>query len=139
MPADLQTREIAVPDYDAYAHERPTAPMAVPVGMFTHPEYPSHSSEQHGISLLMARWEVIQETFVDDPQRAVAEADQLVQQVTRVVQEQFDRQRADLEAVWASGQNASTEQLRTALQRYRTFFQRLVSFSTSGSVERGGT
>jgi hypothetical protein len=41
--------------------------------------------------------------------------------------ETFAQERANLEQQWGRGQEASTEDLRQALQRYRSFFQRLLS------------
>jgi len=73
-----------------------------------------------------ARWDVVQQGFVDDPRNAVSEADKLVDDVLKHLADGFDRQRQDLEHQWSDGE-ASTEDLRSALQRYRTFFQRLLT------------
>ncbi|WP_329001191.1 hypothetical protein OHA18_42960 [Kribbella sp. NBC_00709] len=73
-----------------------------------------------------ARWEVIQQSFVDDPRKAVTEADTLVDDVLRNLSDSFDRQHQGLEQQWSGGE-PSTEDLRSALQRYRAFFQRLVT------------
>lgn len=69
-----------------------------------------------------ARWNVIQQGFVDDPQNAVRAGDELVAQVITSLAETFSKQRAALE-----GEQASTENLRLALRRYRSFFERLLS------------
>ena len=76
---------------------------------------------------LGSRWESIQGTFVDDPRRAVEEADGLVAQVMQQLAESFARERETLEGQWTRGEDVSTEDLRVALQRYRSFFQRLLS------------
>jgi hypothetical protein len=73
-----------------------------------------------------ARWDVIQQGFVDDPRTAVSEADKLVDDVLKRLSDTFERQHQSLEGQWADGE-PSTEDLRGALQRYRTFFQRLVT------------
>ncbi|MET9276039.1 hypothetical protein [Kribbella sp. NPDC003557] len=73
-----------------------------------------------------ARWDVVQQGFVDDPRNAVVEADKLVDDVLRHLADGFDRQRQDLEHQWSGGE-PSTEDLRSALQRYRAFFQRLLT------------
>ncbi|TCC08608.1 hypothetical protein [Kribbella soli] len=73
-----------------------------------------------------ARWEVVQQGFVDDPRNAVSEADKLVDDVLKHLADGFDRQHQGLEQQWSSGE-PSTEDLRSALQRYRAFFQRLLT------------
>jgi len=73
-----------------------------------------------------ARWEVVQQGFVDDPRNAVSEADKLVDDVLKHLADGFDRQHQDLEQQWSNGE-PSTEDLRSALQRYRAFFQRLLT------------
>jgi hypothetical protein len=73
-----------------------------------------------------SRWEVIQQGFVDDPRNAVSEADKLVDDLLKQLSDTFDRQRQGLENQWSAGE-ASTQDLRSALQRYRAFFQRLLT------------
>ena len=73
-----------------------------------------------------ARWEVIQQGFVDDPRKAVTEADSLVDDVLKNLADSFNRQHQGLEQQWSGGE-PSTEDLRSALQRYRAFFQRLLT------------
>jgi hypothetical protein len=73
------------------------------------------------------RWEGIQTRFVDDPRRAVEDADGLVATVMHELAESFAQERERLEAQWGRGEDASTEDLRVALQRYRSFFQRLLT------------
>jgi hypothetical protein len=76
---------------------------------------------------LRSRWSNVQAEFVDEPRRAVEEADQLVATVMQRLAEGFARERGSLEKQWESGENASTEDLRMALQRYRAFFNRLLN------------
>jgi hypothetical protein len=72
------------------------------------------------------RWEQIQVTFVDEPQTSVREADALVQELMQRLADSFAQERSSLEEQWARGEEASTEDLRTALQQYRSFFRRLL-------------
>lgn len=72
-----------------------------------------------------SRWESIQASFVDEPRRAVEEADSLVRDLTGRITEVFTRQRSSLEQQWDRGE-VSTEDLRMALQRYRDYFNRLL-------------
>ena len=74
-----------------------------------------------------SRWEVIQTGFVDSPRQAVEQADGLVAEVMQRLAEVFASERADLEGQWSRGEDASTEDLRQALRRYRSFFGRLLS------------
>jgi hypothetical protein len=74
-----------------------------------------------------SQWQTIQAAFVDDPRRAVKEADSLVVQTMKRLAEIFADEREKLEAQWGSGEDVDTEALRVALQRYRSFFDRLLS------------
>jgi hypothetical protein len=73
------------------------------------------------------RWNALKSEFVDDPRAAVQGANQLVGEVLDELEELFRRQRADLEQGLESEQT-TTEDLRVALGRYRSFFDRLLSF-----------
>lgn len=73
------------------------------------------------------RWNTIQIGFVDDPRRAVQGADELVAQVMQSLAQNFSEQRSRIEEEVARGDVSDTENLRVALQRYRSFFQRLLS------------
>jgi hypothetical protein len=72
-------------------------------------------------------WDKIQVSFVDEPRKAVEQADSLVAQVMQHIARTFSDERKNLEAQWSRGDDVSTEDLRIALQRYRTFFTRLLS------------
>jgi hypothetical protein len=74
-----------------------------------------------------SRWEDIQTAFVDEPRRAVEQADSMVASAMQRLAEVFANERAGLEKQWDSGDNVSTEDLRIAFTRYRSFFQRLLS------------
>ncbi len=73
------------------------------------------------------RWDTVQISFVDDPQQAVRQADELVAEVMKHLAASFADQRARLESDLGHGQQANTEHLRMALRGYRSFFQRLLS------------
>jgi len=74
-----------------------------------------------------SRWDAIQTGFVDEPRRSVEQADGLVAEVMKRLAETFAEERGKLEGQWSRGDNVSTEDLRLALQRYRSFFARLLS------------
>jgi hypothetical protein len=76
---------------------------------------------------LRERWEEIQSGFVDQPQTAVEDADALVTDLVQRITGRFTSERQRLEDQWAKGDDVSTEDLRVALTRYRSFFDRLLS------------
>jgi hypothetical protein len=76
---------------------------------------------------LRTRWQNIQGGFVDDPRASVEQADQLVATAIKRLAEIFASERSNLESAWSKGGEASTEDLRQALRRYRAFFDRLLS------------
>jgi hypothetical protein len=76
---------------------------------------------------MRTKWENIQTGFVDDPRVSVQHADELVAMAIKRLAESFADERAKLEQQWSRGGDVSTEDLRQALQRYRAFFQRLLS------------
>ena len=73
------------------------------------------------------RWADIQGTFVDEPRKAVEAADAHVANLMKRLAETFANERANLEHQWDRGDSVTTEDLRLALQRYRSFFDRLLS------------
>ena len=73
-----------------------------------------------------SRWNEIQGKFVDEPRSAVEQADELVTEVIKLITEMFNNEHRSLEAQWNKGNDVSTEDLRIALQRYRSFFNSLV-------------
>lgn len=86
------------------------------------PLLPGHDTEN-----FQSRWDAIQAEFVDDPSNAVEAADTLVAEVMKRMAEMFTEERGRLEAQWRRGEEVSTEDLRVALQRYRSFFHRLLT------------
>jgi predicted lipid-binding transport protein (Tim44 family) len=81
---------------------------------------------QSAVMDFKARWEAIQQGFVDDPRSAVTDADKLVGDVLQKLSATFEEQHRELESQWSDGE-PSTEDLRSALQRYRAFFDRLLT------------
>jgi len=73
------------------------------------------------------RWDAIQVAFVDEPRQAVEHADSLVAETMKRLAEMFAEERKKLESQWDQGENVSTEDLRQALRRYRSFFGRLLA------------
>jgi hypothetical protein len=73
------------------------------------------------------RWTEVQTGFVDEPRKAVEQADGLVASAMKRLAEVFAEERSNLEKQWDRGDSVSTEDLRVALQRYRSFFHRLLS------------
>jgi hypothetical protein len=73
------------------------------------------------------RWDSIQASFVDRPREAVKEAEELLDEVFSSLTDAFGRQRSGFEEKWSAGGEPSTEDLRVAVMRYRSLFQRLLS------------
>lgn len=86
------------------------------------PLFPNNELED-----LRNRWNSVQAGFVDEPRHAVEQADSLVASAMKRLAEVFAEERSKLEGQWDRGDNVSTEDLRIALQRYRSFFHRLLS------------
>jgi hypothetical protein len=124
----IATRDIAEIDHPAEAEAarradvkaqppRPSAPPEKHVPLF-------HDEEGHGFR---GRWEAIQTGFVDEPRTAVEQADALVAEMMKRLAEVFAAERTTMEQQWSRGDNVSTEDLRLALKRYRSFFERLLA------------
>lgn len=77
-----------------------------------------------------ARWLAIQSKFVDDPSDSVKQADDLVSDVIKSVTMNFSNRRIALEKQWNGEENTSTEDLRMAIKRYRSFFDRLLTLES---------
>jgi hypothetical protein len=118
------------------AHELTTADLAGQVDALRQPdgpmpvkgrqlETPPLFSESE-MGEFRSRWSSVQTGFVDEPRRTVEDADKLVASVMQRLAEGFATERAGLEKQWDQGDDVSTEDLRVALQRYRSFFDRLL-------------
>ena len=108
----IQEDEISAEAYSA--HEREAA-------------RPAQLLATDELQTLRSRWDSIQTGFVDEPRRAVEQADSLVAEMMQHLAQLFADERNKLESQWSRGDDVSTEDLRVALQRYRSFFDRLLS------------
>jgi hypothetical protein len=104
-----------VKDQERETLER-TATISAPIPLFSESEMGEFRSQ----------WTKIQTCFVDEPRGTVKDADTLVAAVMQRLAEGFANERSSLEKQWDRGDNVSTEDLRLALQRYRSFFDRLL-------------
>jgi len=111
-----------------------TVPHEVPMGETTPHVAPIATSTGSSTTLLnreaseryRTRWNEIQGMFVDEPRAAVQQADALVAEVVEKITQMFADEHRSLEGQWKLGNEVSTEDLRKALQHYRSFFNRLV-------------
>jgi hypothetical protein len=76
---------------------------------------------------MLAQWKDIQAEFVDEPRKAVQDADALVANLMQRLARMFASERDQLESRWSGGGQVSTEDLREGLRRYRSFFERLLA------------
>ena len=120
---DLRARELELQRKELGAGGPSAA--AAPASAHEEQAAPLLSSEE--AKELRARWDTIQGTFVDEPRHAVEQADGLVAGAMKRLTEMFADERAKLEGQWDRGGDVSTENLRLALRRYRSFFGRLLS------------
>jgi len=107
-----------VPEAEAITHITPISTNAGSSTALLDPEESEH---------LHTRWSEIQGKFVDEPRSAVQQADALVSEVIEKITQMFANERSALEGQWKQRDDVSTEDLRQALQHYRSFFNRLVS------------
>jgi hypothetical protein len=73
-----------------------------------------------------SRWDEVQRGFVDDPGQAVKAGDELVTQVIQSLAQSFSAQRRQFDGN-VEAERDSTENLRIALRRYRSLFERLLA------------
>jgi hypothetical protein len=106
-----------VPEVEAIVHEAVIGTNAGPVAALL-----NHEESEHFRTL----WNEIQGKFVDEPRSAVQQADALVSEVIEKITRMFANEHSSLEGQWKEGNDVSTEDLRKALQHYRSFFNRLV-------------
>jgi hypothetical protein len=122
-PAERGDRVPVDPDAPTMPILRSATAVAEPEsGPEEHPFFASADREE-----MRAEWQQIQTGFVDDPRQAVQAADGLVAQAIQRLARVFADERGRLEGQWSRGGDVSTEDLRIALQRYRSFFDRLLS------------
>ncbi len=82
--------------------------------------------KQQDLERFRTRWSEVQSQFVDDPHIAVQQADALISEVIGQISQLFILEHRNLESQWKQDKDVSTEDLRIALQRYRSFFNRLL-------------
>jgi len=75
----------------------------------------------------VARWQEIQAEFVDEPRKAVHDADALVTDLMQRLAEMLAGEREQLESRMGASGDVSTEDLRQGLRRYRSLFERLLA------------
>lgn len=91
------------------------------------PDTPHELFPEQEVQRFRVEWQEIQTRFVDDPREAVQGADQLVAEVMRSLASTFTDHKHELEGQWQQGSEVETEDLRRALQRYRSFFNQLLN------------
>lgn len=110
VPAD-------VPAAEASSERAPNQPGDEPVPLFS----------EESVRDFRSQWTALQTGFVDEPRHAVKKADELVARVMKDMATTFSDERSKLERQWEEGDKVSTEDLRLALRRYRSFFDRFLS------------
>jgi hypothetical protein len=132
----LTTSDIAAATQAAAVQTREESPDLPEEAPF--PDKPARSRKREAVEVgplfseeeahkFRADWDAIQIAFVDEPRRSVERADELVAQTIQHLAEIFAEERSRLESSWSRGEEVSTENLRVALQRYRSFFGRLLA------------
>jgi len=115
--ANLTNKDNAAHAAIEHAPEAPVAIDERPTPLFVEEELTGYRT----------RWSGIQTGFVDEPRKAVEEADTLVAELMGRLAEGFAGERRRLEGQWEESDKVSTEDLRLAMRRYRSFFERLLS------------
>jgi hypothetical protein len=114
-------------DPDLASIAAPTAQAAADAGTADTATKDGHLLAADDAEAFRARWTDVQHGFVDAPRQAVAQADGLVAELMQHLAKTFADERGRLEGQWDQGDDVSTEDLRTAFQRYRLFFERLLT------------
>jgi hypothetical protein len=125
-PESIQSQRIIDADGETTAETATTKPNPAS----TTPYLPEADSER-----VHERWRRVQTEFVDDPRKSVSEAHQLVSDMVERIVETFTQERNELEGQWSKGADVSTEDLRVCLQRYRTFFERLLPLGDAANMK----
>ena len=121
---NLSTAEIVAAEYDAprmHIDVEPSQALQQESGT------PAPLFSQGEAQEFRTRWTTVQAGFVDEPRQAVQRADALVSESMKRLAEVFTEEHSKLEHEWDRGGDVSTEDLRVALRRYRSFFDRLLS------------
>ena len=114
-------------DPDRTSNAAPAAQAAPDAGTADTATKAGHLLAPDDAEAFRARWTDVQHGFVDAPRQAVEQADGLVADLMQHLAKTFADERGRLEGQWDQGDDVSTEDLRTAFQRYRLFFERLLT------------
>ena len=118
-PAQAETTSEAEP----IEREEPVAePASTPVTGSAEPAAAAGFFPESTVNGFRERWRELQAGFVDDPARAVREADQLVDEIMRELVER----KQNIAEHWREGAS-DTEELRVAIQEYRSFLNQLLN------------
>lgn len=117
-----ETRPVAASSFGIGGPSSAGAATALAIEKETAPLFSAEETKDFRV-----KWDALQVSFVDEPRQAVEEAENLVATTMKRLAEMFAAERARLESQWDRGDNVSTEDLRLALRRYRSFFGRLLS------------
>ena len=128
-PRDSGRHEVTATgtDPDVASIAPPAAQAAADAGTADTATNAGHLLAADDAEAFRARWTDVQHGFVDAPRQAVAQADGLVAELMQHLAKTFADERGRLEGQWDQGDDVSTEALRTAFQRYRLFFERLLT------------
>ncbi len=124
---EITTADLAQGKRPANTHEMRPQPVTMSGNQTEQADGSTQLFPSNELQDLRTRWKDIQTGFVDEPRKAVEQADSLVASAMKRLAEVFAQERSGLEQQWDRGDNVSTEDLRVALQRYRSFFDRLLS------------
>jgi hypothetical protein len=124
---EITTADLAQGKRPANTHEMRPQPVTMSGNQTEQGDGSTQLFPSNELQDLRTRWKDIQTGFVDEPRKAVEQADGLVASAMKRLAEVFAQERSGLEQQWDRGDNVSSEVLRVALQRYRSFFDRLLS------------
>ena len=126
-PSDREQTTEPVRRADRHVRDGDLSDDGVPDGVDTAPRERATLIAPERAESYNGRWNDLKGQFVDEPRAAVRNANELVGEVLDELEELFRGQRADLEHS-LDNEQTSTEDLRQAFGRYRSFFDRLLSF-----------
>jgi hypothetical protein len=116
-----------VTDQEPAVAEEPVATGAKPAPTTADDDASAPLFADTEVDQFRTQWRELQAAFVDSPQQAVQEADELVAQIMQNLAATFAEHKRTLETQWDHGEQGETEDLRQALRRYRSFFNQLLS------------